>query len=79
MADKDGKPDTQEIYEHGQSIKAQGVAIAQAAHDMQTFGGELTAANKTARLTAFRSLHPGCTACLASELNPPAPVPAPEG
>ena len=73
MVDVNDNPDTLEMISHWDAEKRAAADMMDKAADLSTFGGDFTAANKTARINAFKIAHPDCAICQAFAGNPPKP------
>lgn len=74
MADIDGNPDTQEMYDHFNEVKQAAVKLMDEAHVLATFGDDFSVVAKAERVAAFTTAHPDCELCRTFAGNPPAPV-----
>lgn len=76
MADTNGDPDNNELYEHWSTIKVDAASRMNLAHALQTQSSDLTSAAKTAKVAAVKagSGHnpSSCSTCQAYAGLPPA-------
>jgi uncharacterized protein HemY len=73
MVDVNGDPDTEEMISHWDAEKRAAADMMDKAANLSTFGGDFTAANRTARINAFKTAHPDCAICQAFAGNRPRP------
>ena len=78
MPDAQGKPDTQDIFQHWAVVRNQARALMNAARDMEKMGEDMTPAGKANRIQAMKTVHPNCPVCQAFEGNHPAENPTVE-
>jgi hypothetical protein len=73
MADINGNPDTQEMYDHWNLEKGTAVRMMNEAHDLAEYGADFKATVKAARVAAFAVVHPDCDICARFAGDLPAP------